>query len=59
MYYEGEGVPQDYVLVHMWCNLSAAQGNKDGAELRDLITKLMTPTQVAEAQRLARDWKPK
>ena len=55
----GRGAPQDYVLAHMWCNLSVAQGFELCAELRDLITKRMTPDQVAEAQRLAREWKPK
>ncbi len=58
-YYLGRGVPQDYVLSHMWCNLSAAQGNKDGAKLCDANAKEMTPEQIAEAQRLAREWKPK
>ena len=28
MYYNGQGVPQDYVRAHMWFNLSAAQGNE-------------------------------
>jgi len=27
--------------------------------LRETITTLMTPAQIAEAQRLAREWKPK
>jgi len=26
MYYEGRGVPQDYVIAHMWVNLAASQG---------------------------------
>ena len=26
MYYEGRGVPQDYVQAHKWFNLAAAQG---------------------------------
>lgn len=43
----------------MWCNLSAAQGNEDAAKLRDLISEKMTSAQVAEAQRLASEWKPK
>ena len=59
VYYLGQGVPQDYVRAHMWFNLSAAQGNKDGAKGRDIITKLMTPAQIAEAQRLAREWMAK
>ena len=59
MYANGEGVPQDYVRAHMWFNLSAAQGNQDAAENRDSIAKRMTPAQIAEAQKLAREWQPK
>ena len=29
------------------------------AKNRDIVAKLMTREQIAEAQRLARDWKPK
>jgi hypothetical protein len=43
----------------MWLSLSAAQGDRDAAETRDRVMKLMTPAQIAEAQKLAREWKPK
>jgi TPR repeat protein len=59
MYANGEGVPQDYVLAHMWLNLAVAQGNDDAKAARDIVAKLMTSEQVAEAQRMAREWKPK
>jgi hypothetical protein len=42
----------------MWYNLAAAQGDKDAAKARDELTAKMTPAQIAEAQRLARQWKP-
>ena len=42
----------------MWLNLAAAAGAKDMRELRDKIALLMTPAQIAEAQKLAREWKP-
>jgi uncharacterized protein len=58
-YYLGEGVPQDYVLAHMWFNLAAAGGDKKTAETRDIVAAKMTRAQVAEAQKLAREWKPK
>jgi len=58
MYGNGRGVPQDYVAAHMWFNLSAAQGNVDAAENRGSVAARMTPAQIAEAQRLARDWTP-
>jgi uncharacterized protein len=59
MYGNGQGVPQDYVQAHMWWNLSAAQGNENAVKNRDIVAKLMTPAQIAEAQKLAREWKPK
>jgi uncharacterized protein len=59
MYHEGKGVPQDYVQAHKWYNLGAANGEKLGVEARDILAKQMTPAQIAEAQHLAREWKPK
>jgi uncharacterized protein len=57
-YDNGLGVPQDKVRAYMWFNLSAAQGREGAAAFRDLIARRMTPVQVAEAQKLAREWKP-
>ena len=59
MYAEGRGVLQDFTQAHMWYNLAAVQGEPRAAEARDALTKQMTPAQIAEAQRLAREWKPK
>ena len=59
LYAIGQGVPQDYVLAHVWTNLAASQGYADAQERRDLIELLMTPAQIAEAQKLAREWRPK
>ena len=59
MYANGHGVPQDFVSAHMWLNLSAAQGDKFAAKFRDDFSKAMTPAQIAEAQKLAREWEPK
>jgi len=56
MYIAGHGVPKDYVLAHMWVNLAAAKGIKRAVTARDLLEILMTPAQIAEAQRLAREW---
>ena len=52
----GWGVPQDYEQAHMWFNLAAAQGSADAVGQRDAVAKLMTPEQVAQAQKLASDW---
>jgi hypothetical protein len=59
MYANGDAVPQDYVQAHMWLSLTAAQGDKDAVEARDRVAQRMTPNQIAEAQKLAREWKPK
>ena len=56
MYDNGYGVPQDYIQAHMWFNLAAAQGNEDAIGNRDIIAGKMTPSQIEEAQRLAREW---
>lgn len=57
LYMLGRGVPRDDVLAYMWFNLAAAQGEKLGIG-RDVEAEVMTPDQIAEAQRLSRDWKP-
>ena len=57
-YATGKGVPQDYVSAHMWFNLSAAQSTEGAAANRYQMEKKMTPAQIAEAQKLAREWKP-
>ena len=59
MYIKGQGVPQDYVLAHMWMNLAAAKGVKKAVKGRDLLEKFMNLDQLAEAQRLVREWTPK
>jgi TPR repeat protein len=59
MYERGDGVQQDFVRAYMWYSLGAAKGGEAGARLRDAIAKRMDPDQIAEAQQLAREWKPK
>jgi TPR repeat protein len=63
MYYGGRGVPENNVLAHMWLNLAAVTSDSakrfSAAALRDQVAATMSPAQIAEAQRLAREWKPK
>ena len=59
MYLAGVGVPQDDVQAYMWLNLSAARGIKRAAEERDKVAQSMTPAQINEAKKLARERKPK
>lgn len=63
MYGIGHGVPQDFVEAHKWSNLATARAadketRERAAQQRDLLAGAMTPAEVAEAQRLAREWKP-
>jgi uncharacterized protein len=66
MYASGKGVPQDYVQAHMWLSLAATNAalkteDRDLAlTFRDnLVTRQMTPAQIAEAQKLASEWNPR
>ena len=59
MYDEGQGVSQDLVQAYKWYSLAATNGDKPAPELRDALAKEMTPAQIAEAQKLALEWKPK
>jgi hypothetical protein len=52
-------VQQDYVKAYMWYSLGSANGAEAGARLRDALAKRMEPEQITEAQKLAREWKPK
>jgi hypothetical protein len=48
--------------AYKWFNLSAAQGGEHNNEARmnlSMAERAMTPAQIAEAQNLARDFKPK
>jgi len=58
-YAKGQGVAQNYIQAYMWETLAAAQGNENAAKGLEILEKKMTPVQVAEAQRLAREWKAK
>jgi len=62
-YSGGRGVPQDYVQAHKWFNLAASRSTgflrENTADLRELVRTRLTPDQLAEAQRLAREWTPR
>ena len=57
-YATGQGVPQDYVLAHMWFNLSGSNGYKDAVTNRNIVEKKMSKQKIEEAQELARNLKP-
>ncbi|MEM7584749.1 MAG: tetratricopeptide repeat protein [Acidobacteriota bacterium] len=55
-YAEGLGVPNDHVHAHLWLNLASTSGDDQAKTSRDELAEKMTAEQVAEAQRLAREW---
>jgi hypothetical protein len=59
MYHNGEGVSQDYVQAFKWFNIAGENGNERGTSKRGLVAIKMTPAQVAEAKKLAREWMEK
>ena len=59
MYEYGTGVDQNYVTAYMWYHRAGTLGIEGALEERDRIAEKMTSDQIAEAQRLAREWKPK
>jgi TPR repeat protein len=56
MYSVGRSVPIDYVSAHKWFNLAAMKGNQDAIRLRREIADQMSESEIATAQRAARDW---
>ncbi len=56
-YFKGQGVMKDFVQADMWFNIAGANGYEDEeAKNRDILENQMTPDQIAEAQKLAREW---
>jgi hypothetical protein len=55
IYAHGLGVIEDYVRALMWLNIAASRGDNDAAKAREFITKKLTSSQIAEAQKLARE----
>jgi len=59
LYALGRGVESDLVQANKWITLAAEQGNDEAkAALAQLSTKL-TPSQLAESQKLAKEWQAK
>ena len=56
MYYTGNGLPKDFVLAYKWVIIAEAGGNEIAGRVRDSIAPELTPAQIAEAQRMAREW---
>lgn len=46
----------DLVTAHKWFNIAALKGNADAVRYRKEISCEMSSSQIAEAQRSAREW---
>jgi len=58
MYANGQGVVKDEIEGYKWFLLAGAQGNEKAKKNISIVERAMTPSQRAEGQRLAREWKP-
>ena len=56
MYTKGEGVPEDDAKAYAWLSIAAAQGDESAKENKDIVTERMTRAQIAEAQKLSREY---
>ena len=63
LYRAGRGVPQDNLQAEKWFMIAtdhSPAGDRDTiVEMRDSVAAHLTPAQLAEATRLAHEWKPK
>jgi TPR repeat protein len=61
-YARGRGLKQDYVKAHVWLSVVVSKTSGDqqqfASDARDEVARNMTYHQIAEAQRLASEWKP-
>src|SRR2546430_722208 len=58
-YDSGEGVVKDEVEAYKWWLLAAGQGNDDAKYNMTIVENKMSREQIAEGQRLSRDFKPR
>jgi len=58
-YANGQGVPKDYVEAYTWLLLAAGQGNEAAKKNMTSLENQMTREQIAEGQKLARNFKPR
>ena len=62
MYYSGIAINKDIERAYLWFNLAAAQGVDSVVTSRDMVVKLLSPSQIAalqqEAARISRGYPP-
>lgn len=64
LYEKGAGMQQDLATAHMWLSLAAVNPGttfRDSLHTKEAVSKLerkMKPEQIAQAQEMAKNWKP-
>jgi predicted Ser/Thr protein kinase len=58
-YARGQGIAVDKVEAHKWLDLALSQGVVKARELISTVERQMTQEQIAEAQRLVREFQPR
>ena len=53
MYSNGEGVPQNNTRAYVWYSVAAAQGHEYAGRNRDIVSEILTPTLLGQAQEIA------
>jgi TPR repeat protein len=54
---EGKAVPKDLVEAYKWYHLAADRGDRDAARMRNALGVELSPEEVAEALKRAREFK--
>ena len=55
----GDGIAKDYVEAYKWSSLAASQGGEQEKQWLAILERRMTKEQIAEGQRLAREFMPR
>ena len=59
-YAHGPDVAEDWVEAYKWLSLAARQGDEGAKKFMTVLeSKLMTPEQIAQGQKRAREFKPR
>lgn len=56
IYSTGQGEGMNLVQAHMWFNLAAVRGSEAAKDCRRELAEQMSKDEVAQAQKLAREW---
>jgi len=59
-YYRADAGTEDWAEVYKWLSLAAMQGHEGAKKFMTVLeSKLLTPEQIAQGQKRAREFKPR